>query len=273
MRARRATWRRPSAGQLALLVVLSVALLGRLIAPDSPDSTVGVPLAGPSATHLLGTDYLGRDVLSRVLYGGFSVVATAGVATAIEAVLGVTVGLLAGFKGGTLDAILMRTLDVVIAFPPILFVLVIATGAGHSVTAMVLATAVVLFPATARVVRGATLELVGRGYVEAAVARGESLWYILRREILPNCSGIVLADLGIRLTYAILLTATVAFFGLGIQPPSPNWAVEIADNRDTLTAQPLAVLAPAALIAALTISVNLASDSAVARRRTRRRHS
>jgi peptide/nickel transport system permease protein len=251
-------------------VVLAIALFGRFIAPYSPDTTVGPPLLGPSGAHLLGTDYLGRDVLSRVLYGGLSVVAIAGIATALEAVAGVTIGLTAGFRGGAADAILMRALDVLIAFPPILFILVVATGAAHNVVAMIAATAAVLFPATARVVRGATLELAGRGYVEAAVARGESLWYTLRHEILPNCSGVVVADIGIRLTYAILLTATMAFFGLGISPPNPNWAVEIADNRDVLTAQPLAVLAPVALIAVLTISVNLAADTAAASSRRRR---
>jgi peptide/nickel transport system permease protein len=148
--------------------------------------------------------------------------------------------------------------------PPLLFLLVLATGAGRSIPVLVLGVATVHVPSIARIVRAATQEVSTHGYVEAAVARGERVGAILRREILPNVLGTVLADAGIRLTASILILASVNFLGLGLQPPRADWALMIAENRGGITLQPWAVAAPALLIAFLTISVNLVAD-AVAR--------
>jgi peptide/nickel transport system permease protein len=248
------------AAPVCLGIILFVAFIGPLLAPYSPIDTVGNALSGPSGSHLLGTDYLGRDVLSRVLAGGSSLVIMALAATLLTGLLGITVGCLAGFVGYVVDGVLMRLVDILIAFPPILLVLIVATGAPHNLTALVLTMGVVLFPGNARVVRTATLERATRSFVEAAVARGEGTFFILRREILPNIAKIIWADLGVRLTYSILLTATVSFFGLGISEPSPNWALMISENINSISLQPWAVFVPAALIAVLTVSVNACAD-------------
>jgi ABC-type dipeptide/oligopeptide/nickel transport system permease subunit len=158
----------------------------------------------------------------------------------------------------------MRAMDVLLAVPPLLFLLVLATGSGSNLTVLVLGVATVHVPSIARIVRAATQEVSTRGYVEAAVARGERTPALLAREILPNVLGTVLADAGIRLTASILILASVNFLGLGLQPPRADWALMISENRGGIGLQPWAVAAPALLIAFLTISVNLVAD-AVAR--------
>jgi peptide/nickel transport system permease protein len=148
-----------------------------------------------------------------------------------------------------------------LSFPAILFLLVLVTGAGTSKTVLVLGAALVQMPLVARIVRSATLEQSVRGFVEAAVARGESTAAILRREILPNIVGPIMADAGLRFTYAIILVASVNFLGLGLQPPAADWALIISENRNGLTLNPYVILVPAALIGLLTIAVNLVGDS------------
>lgn len=246
------------AGSLLLLALIAV---GPLFAPHDPAGIVSVPLQRPSSQFLLGTDGLGRDVLSRVLWGGRSIVGLAVLATALAYAVGTAIGLLAGYTRSIVDPLLMRAMDVLLAVPPLLFLLVLATGAGRSIPVLVLGVAIVHVPSIARIVRAATQEVSTRGYVEAAVARGERIDAVLRREILPNVLGTVLADAGIRLTASILILASVNFLGLGLQPPRADWALMIAENRGGIELQPWAVAAPALLIAFLTISVNLVADS------------
>jgi ABC-type dipeptide/oligopeptide/nickel transport system permease subunit len=258
--------RRPSGaiGVGIVLFVLAVAVFGPLVAPHSPTQPVGVPLAGPSGTSPLGTDFLGRDVLSRVLYGGRSVLGLATAATALAYLLGLSVGLIAGYTRSLVDPALMRSVDVVLAFPPLLFLLVLVTGAGSSTGVLVVGVAFVQAPQISRIVRTATLEVSVRGYVEAAVARGERAPAVIVREVLPNILGPVLVDAGLRFTYSILIIASVNFLGVGLQPPSSDWAVMIGENRSYMAVNYLAVLAPAAMLALLTIGINLIGD-AVAR--------
>lgn len=240
------------------VAVLAIAFLGPLLVRDSPTAIVGFPL--DPRIGLLGTDFLGRDVLSRILVGGRSVIVLALVSTVVGYILGAAVGLAAGYSRSALDTSLMRAMDILLGFPPLLFVLVIATGLGHSWIGLIFAVAVIQLPSIARVVRGATLEQAGRAFVEAAVARGEHTSSILRREILPNIARPMLADAGLRLTWSILLIAAVSFLGLGDQPPTANWALMIAENRTGLSLQPWPVVVPAILIALLTIGVNLLAD-------------
>ncbi len=247
-------------GLVLAVIVLAIALLGPLT-PGSPTALSGAPYSLPSADQPLGTDFLGRSVLTRVLHGGLSVVLLASIATLVGYALGITVGLVAGYSRSALDAVLMRAMDILLAFPPILFLLVLATGAGASPVAVVAGIAVVQMPGVARVIRAATLETSVRGYVEAAVARGESTARILRREILPNIVNTVVADGGPRFTISILLVAGLNFLGLGLRPPTPDWAVMIAENRSGLTINPWSVVAPAVLIAVLTVGVNLVADA------------
>jgi peptide/nickel transport system permease protein len=244
-----------------LVLVLLLAVVGPYAAPHSSTAPIGAPFSGPSGNALLGTDFLGRDVLSRVLDGGRSVIALAAAATGLAYLLGLAIGLVAGYSRSIADPLLMRTVDVMLAFPPLLFLLVLIAGAGSSVGALVLGVALIQAPGVSRIVRTATLEVSVRGYVEAAVARGERAAAVVGREVLPNILAPVLVDAGLRFTFSILIIASINFLGLGLQPPSSDWARMIGENREYISLNALAVVAPAALIAILTIGVNLTGDA------------
>jgi peptide/nickel transport system permease protein len=254
------TW--PTRTALCVLIAtVFVAIFGPFLTPHSPSDLVGVPYASPAANSLLGTDYIGEDILSRVLSGGRSVIVFAGLATLLAYAVGMPLGLVAGFKRGLTDPLIMRVMDILLAFPALLFLLILATGAGPSVTALVLGIAIVNLPGLARIIRTATLEVSVKGYVEAALARGDATAAILRRQILPNIWGPITADIGPRFTVAILLVAGVNFLGLGVSPPAADWAVMISENQSGLTIQPWAVLVPAIMIALLTVSLNITADA------------
>lgn len=248
-------------GLSLLAVIVGVAIFGPFFAPHAPDDPIGIPWTGPAEGQPFGTDFLGRDVLTRVLWGGRSVLLLAGTATLLAYAIGGTAGLIAGYNRRLTDSVLMRSVDVMLSFPPLIFLLVLATGAGTSETILVIGVALVQAPLIARVVRTATLEQSVRGFVEAAVARGERTSAIIRREILPNIAGPIAADAGLRFTYSILLVASVNFLGLGLQPPAADWALLISENRSGLELNPYVILVPAVLIALLTIAVNLVGDS------------
>jgi ABC-type dipeptide/oligopeptide/nickel transport system permease subunit len=251
-------------GAAVLVFVVLVALLGPSVAQHPPERPIGIPYEGPSAEAPLGTDFLGRDVLSRILWGGRSVIALAGLSVLLAYVGGLAVGLAAGYSRGLLDPILMRSADVLLSLPALLFLLVLVTGLGSSRTVLVIGVALIQLPLVARIIRSATQTQSVRGFVEAAAARGESTSAILRRELLPNIVPTIAADIGLRLTYAIILVASVNFLGLGLQPPDADWGLMVSENRSGLNLNPLAVLGPATMIALLTIAVNLVGD-AVAR--------
>ena len=248
-------------GAAIVLFVLAVALLGPYLAPHDPSAPVGANEAAPSSSTLLGTDFLGRDVLSRLMFGGRSVIGLAAAATVLAYLIGLSIGLIAGFSRSVVDPLLMRTVDVMLAFPPLLFVLILITGAGTGIGVLIVGVAVIQAPSISRVVRTATQVVAVRGYVEAAVARGESSFAVVRREVVPNILGPVLVDFGLRFTYSILIIASVNFLGLGLQPPSSDWALMISENRQYISLNPWAVLAPAAMIALLTIGINLMGDA------------
>ena len=248
-------------GLTIVFVVVFVAVFGNYFAPHDPTAPVGVPLAGPSGDAWLGTDVLGRDVFSRLLYGGRSVITLAALATGLGYLIGMSVGLIAGFSRSRVDPVLMRSVDVMLAFPPLLFLLVLISGAGTGVQVLVIGVALIQAPGISRIVRTATLEVSTRGYVEAAIARGERSYAVIVREVLPNIMAPVLVDSGLRFTYSILIIASVNFLGLGLQPPASDWALMISDNRQYIAIQAWAVLAPAAMIALLTIGINLTGDA------------
>ena len=247
-------------------LIVAMVLIGPYVAPHGPDSLVGIPFTGPRSGALLGTDALGRDVLSRILDGGRSLVVVAVAATAAAYLVGAAAGLLAGYTRSLLDPVVMRLVDVVIAFPPILLLLVLASGAGHSLVGLTLGIAVVQFPGVARITRSASLQASVRGYVEAATARGEPTAHVLFREILPNIRTTLVADAGTRLTISILLVAALSFLGFGERPPAPDWASMISENQSGLALNPWAALAPALVIAILTVSLNVLADGVVRRR-------
>lgn len=249
-------------------VMLAIALLGSLIAPYDPAALVAGSFLPPGVDHLFGTDALGRDVLSRVLAGGRTAVLLAVAAIVVAEAVGGVIGLLAGYRGGLLDAVLMRVNDVLLAFPALLLVLVLAAGLGPGTVVLVVGVAIVNIPGIARLARAATLGVASAGYVESALVRGEGTAAILRREILPNIGPTIVADAGVRFAGAFLIIAGLNFLGIGIQPPAPDWATMIAENRSYITLQPWTVLAPTACIALFAISVNIVGE-AIARRRSR----
>jgi peptide/nickel transport system permease protein len=189
------------------------------------------------------------------------VITLAALATGLGYLIGMSVGLIAGFSRSRIDPVLMRSVDVMLAFPPLLFLLVLISGAGTGVEVLVIGVAAIQAPGISRIVRTATLEVSVRGYVEAAIARGERSFAVIVREVLPNIMAPVLVDSGLRFTYSILIIASVNFLGLGLQPPASDWALMISDNRQYIAIQAWAVLAPAAMIALLTIGINLTGDA------------
>ena len=248
-------------GVTIVVFVVAVAIFGRYFAPYDPNVPVTAPLSPPSSHYWLGTDFLGRDVFSRLLYGGRSVITLAALATGLGYLIGMSVGLIAGFSRSRIDPVLMRSVDVMLAFPPLLFLLVLISGAGTGIEVLVIGVAAIQAPGISRIVRTATLEVSVRGYVEAAIARGERSYAVIVREVLPNIMAPVLVDSGLRFTYSILIIASVNFLGLGLQPPASDWALMISDNRQYIAIQAWAVLAPAAMIALLTIGINLTGDA------------
>jgi peptide/nickel transport system permease protein len=248
-------------GLIGTVIVLCIAFFGPLFAPHSPTALVGAPYSPSNSQFPLGTDFLGRDVLSRVLYGGRTVVLLAGIATVAGYIAGASIGLAAGASRGIVDGALMRSVDLLLAFPPILLLLVLAAGFGADPVALVIGIVLIHVPGVARIVRAAAQEQSTRGYVEAAVARGERQLHVLFREILPNIWPTITADAGPRFTVSILLVAAINFLGLGLRPPTADWALMISENDTGLTIQPLSILVPALMIALLTISVNLLADS------------
>ena len=248
-----------------LIFVVGVGVLGPLLFSGDPTQTVGIPGQPPDGSHLLGMDFQGRDVLSRLLNGGKSTLTLAPAAALFTYVVGVTIGLVAGYTGGVVDSLLMRTVDVFLSIPALLVMLLCATGLGNNATVLVLGATLVLFPGVARIVRSATLEVAHRGYVEAAVARGENTFAVLRREVLPNISGPIIADFGVRFSWSAILIASVNFLGLGIRPPTPDWAVMISENRVIIPTNPMSAVAPAIMLAALIIAINLMGDGLMRR--------
>lgn len=256
------TWR-GGIGAGLLAIVAAIAFLGPYLAPHAIDEPVGVPGDGPSVAHLMGLDLLGRDVLSRVLHGGWSVLSIAFVSVVLTYFIAIAMGTLTGLSVSRLSEVAMRCLDILIVFPPLLLLLVLVAGAGTSSTVLVLGIVLVAFPGATRLVRAATQEVGTSGYIEAAQARGESVWAIARREVLPNITPSLLADGGVRFLSSIFLVASLNFLGVGSQPPAADWSLMIAENRQLLQINALSVLAPALFLGVLAVSVNMVADAYV----------
>lgn len=252
-----------------------IAIFGPMIAPHNPDTPVGIPGAAPYPGFPLGLDFLGRDVLSRLLNGAGSVLWMGATATAMTYVAGITVGMTAGYVGGWLDSLLMRSIDVILSFPALLVMLLAVTALGGTPLVLVCAASLVLFPGVTRLVRTVTLDISRRGYVDAAVARGEGTPAILFKEVLPNLTTPLIADVGVRYAWAIVMIAGVNYLGLGLQPPASDWGLMISDNRASLATNAWGEVAPAVMLGILIISVNLIGEGYVSRlepgRRRRRR--
>ena len=258
----RAAWslRRTKIGVALIVFVLAVAAFGPLVAPYTPTEFVGPSFQQPSAIAKLGTDYLGRDVLTRVLYGGRTAIALALAATAIGMFFGMLLGILAGYSSRLVDETIMRLLDVLLAFPSIIFALLIIAMVGPRPWLIAIAVGISHVPGVARVARGVTLEVAGHDFIKAAKALGVSKLTIMRSQILPNITTPMFVDFGIRFGYSVSAIAALSFLGFGLQPPMADWGRMINENRIGISIQPFGVLAPVLLIAMVTIGANLTAD-------------
>jgi peptide/nickel transport system permease protein len=247
-------------GLAIVAVLVLVALAGPLAAPHSPTEFVAVPNSAPSGDAIFGADALGRDVLSRFLYGGRTVLWLSAAATLLGIVVGVVVGLVAAYARNWLDDVLMRANDVLLAFPQIIFVLLAVSAVGPKLWLIVLTVGLTHAPRVARVIRGAALEIVERDFVKSAEVVGEKRWRIVFAEVLPNVTSPLLVEVGLRMTYSIGLVAGISFLGFGLQPPDADWGLMINENRLSITVQPWAVLLPVIAIGLLTVGTNLITD-------------
>ncbi|QNP74791.1 ATP-binding cassette domain-containing protein [Streptomyces roseirectus] len=252
---------RGRAALAVLLLVCAVALLGPLFAPHAVTEPVDIPYAPTSGRAPLGTDKLGSDVLSRLLSGGGSLVLTGLAVTAAVCALGAAAGMTAAYLRGWTDTLVLRTADVLLGLPAFLLLSVVVVATGRGTAGVAVAAGLILLPETVRVVRAATLRILGQDYVEVAVARGERPASVLGREVLPNLAPVLAADAGIRFLGAVTVVATASFLGYGPQPPAADWGLMVMENRDGLTLQPLAVLTPVLLLLLLLLSTNLLLDA------------
>ena len=241
-------------------LMLAIALFGPLVAPHSPTEFVAAPNTGPSSNALFGADALGRDVFSRWLHGGLTVLWLSLAATIVGIVVGTIVGLVAAYARNWLDDVLMRGNDVLLSFPQIILVLLAVSAIGPKLWLIVLTVGFTHAPRVARVMRGAGQEVVERDFIKAAEVVGEKRWRIVFGELLPNVTSPLLVELGLRMTYSISLVAAVSFLGFGLQPPAADWGLMINENRLSITVQPWAVFLPVLAIGLLTVGTNLITD-------------
>ena len=268
---------RTNSGRIGFAIVafhLFLAVFGPLLAPYSPtdftSENLKTRLTGPSIEHLLGTDGFGRDVLSRVVSGARSIIWISFIGTALGITLGTIVGMTSGYIGGKTDQVIMRGVDVFLAFPGLLLaLLVINLGVqrigidlwpSKEAWLIIITIGIAFMPANSRVIRSAALAIKPLEFVQSARLRGESSFYIIFREVLPNIIPVVAVEASIRVSFALLLTAGLGFLGLGVQPPTPDWGLMVSENREFLSIAPWAALAPAMAMASLVVGVNLLTD-------------
>ncbi|WP_237152194.1 ABC transporter permease [Oryzibacter oryziterrae] len=259
---------------LAIIVAWTVvALTAPLIIPHSVGEIVDFDYFGPmSRTLWLGSDYLGRDMLSRILMGARYTVGISLAAVAIACTCGVVLGMTAAVTGGWVDTILSRLLDALNSIPSKLFGLVVVAAVGSSIPVLILTLSVIYIPGAYRFARALAVNVNTMDFVLVARIRGESLFYLIRAEILPNILGPVLADFGLRFVFIVLLLSGLSFLGLGVQPPYADWGALVRENIGGLPYGAPAVIVPSLAIASLTISVNLFIDNLPAKIRDKEEH-
>jgi peptide/nickel transport system permease protein len=241
---------------------LLMALIGPSILPYDATAIVDTDVfSGVSAKFLLGSDYLGRDMLSRILFGTRATIGLALAATLLASVAGTAVALFAALSGGWRDAVISRALDALISIPSKMFALMMVATFGSSMGLLVVTAAITYMPGAYRIARSLAVNVQAMEYVQAARSRGEGVWYIMTVEMLPNMIRPVLADFGLRFVYVVLLLSGLSFLSLGVQPPDADWGSLVRENISGLGEGALAVIMPALAIASLTIGVNLLIDN------------
>src|SRR3984957_12263835 len=248
-------------GGAVVAALLIVAALAQQIAPYPFDQMhVRDRFSPPTLRYLAGTDEYGRDVFSRMLIGSQLSLVLGVTATLISMAIGVPLGLLAGFRRGLPDELVMRALDVMMAFPPIMLVLLILAVTPPSLMKTAVAIGVLSAPPIARVTRSVTLDLMTGEFMEAARARGERLWYMLLRELLPNVWPVLMVEASLRVVFAVLLGAVLSFLGFGVQPPSADWGLMISNGRAFVDTAPWISLAPGIAMSVTVIAISLLGD-------------
>jgi peptide/nickel transport system permease protein len=246
---------------LAIIVIyVVVALLAPALAPFSETEVVGAEYEPWGESFLLGTDNLGRDMLSRLIYGARNTVGIAFITTCLAFVIGGVFGLSAAALGGWVDQLLGRVVDAMMAIPQLIFALLILTVVGASIPSLIMVIAVLDSTRVFRLARAVAMNIVVMDFVEVAKLRGEGLWWIIRREILPNALPPLVAEFGLRFCFVFLFISSLSFLGLGIQPPTADWGSMVRDNASLITFGDTTPLLPAAAIAILTIGVNFVVD-------------
>lgn len=252
-------------GAVSFLIILGwalVAIFAPWIAPHPIGEIVDFDFFGPmSAQFPLGTDYLGRDMLSRIIYGARFTVGISLASVFLACFFGVTLGMMAAVIGGWFDSALSRILDALTSIPSKILALVIVAGVGSSIPILIITMAIIYTPGSYRFARSLAININTMDYVTVARARGEKIGYLIRSEILPGIIGPVLADFGLRFVFIVLLLSSMSFLGLGVQPPFADWGALVKENIGGLSFAAPAVVFPSIAIASLTISVNLLIDN------------
>jgi peptide/nickel transport system permease protein len=248
-------------GCLILILLTASALFAPMLAPYSPfEIRLEEGLSAPSSSHILGQDKLGRDVLSRVLYGGRVSLSIGVAVTFISVLVGIMVGAISGFLGGRADSILMRFVDIMFAFPGILLAIVVSAILGPSVLNIIIALSILGWGGFARVIRGQILVARCEDYILAATALGLPPWRVVIKHLLPNVLAPVIVEGSFAMGHAIVAEASLSFLGLGIQPPTPSWGGMISDSKSFLLVAPYLVIIPGLIIMAVVVSFNLLGD-------------
>jgi peptide/nickel transport system permease protein len=249
-------------GAVVLLGALVVALAAPLLSPYDPlKQNLGNALAKPSRVHLLGTDNVGRDVLSRVMWGTRVSLVAGFVSVALALLTGGLLGLAAGYTGGRVDGVLMRLMDAVLSFPALVLALALGAVLGAGLTGVLIALAVVYTPTFARLMRGQVLSITAREYVDAARALGAPGWRIAWSHVLPNATAPIVVQASLSVAFAILAEASLSFLGLGIQPPAASWGSMINAGRGYLQQAPWIVFGPGAALFITVVGLNFVGDA------------
>ena len=247
-------------GLAIILVNLLIAIFGPLFAPYEQSQTVGATWDTPSAAMLLGADQIGRDMVTRLIFGARMTIGVALATTFISFFIGITLGFAAAVLGGWVDNIISRTVDVILSIPLLILALIILGVFGSSIPVLILTIAVLDSTRVFRLARALGMNLTVLEYVEAARLRGEGTWWIIRREILPNASAPLLSEFGLRFCFNFLFIAALSFLGLGIQPPFADWGGMVRENSAAINFGMFAPIWPALAISTLTVGVNLVVD-------------
>jgi peptide/nickel transport system permease protein len=247
-------------GLCVLVPVLVCAVAPGLLAPYSPNVTVAAPLLHPSVSHLLGTDEVGRDILSRLIWAARTDVGISLSAAALAFCVGTPVGLFAGYRGGATDVTIMRATDVLLAFPSILLAIFVIAVFGHGYPVLIGALALMFVASWSRLARGLAVQLRVRGYVEGAEVSGAHTWHIIRWHLLPNARGPLLVGLAMTASYALVSGATLSYLGLGVQPPTASWGVMLQSSFDYVFVDPLYGVLPGACVTLVALAYTWIAD-------------